>query len=131
MNKRRRGDQDWPSALRNSSPRPAADSFQQITQLLFIPCVLCHPPFTITYLELYNDICELESRFNSTSSMEDTDNLLADCYMMQHRIDGSLSDIFFDRVFQLQTNIDSKLIRICISHIQEAVDISRSIDNCL
>lgn len=132
VNKRQRGDQDWPPALQNSNPRPAADSFQQMYRLIFIPHSFCYPSFTITYLELYNDNCELESRLNSSSSMQETDNLLADCYMMQHRIHGSSSSVlFFDKVFQLQTNIDWKFIRTFISHIQDAVYISRSIDKCI
>lgn len=135
VNKRQRGDQLEPAVSSTSETRlPASDLSQALVHhslslYSFLPESLYHPPFTLDFIEIYDNICQYEARLNACISYSDIMDVQADNFMLFHRIFDQLGRTFGleDRITDLETNVKFKLLRLCNHVIRNAAQLADTI----
>jgi hypothetical protein len=116
------------------APPPAGASQSLIHHarsfLPFVPESLYHPPFSVEFLEIYNDLCQCESSLNASSTFNEIQDVLADCQLLYSRISDErhCTLVLLDRTQDLETNIRLKFFRCCHRVIRHAAQMADDIE---
>ena len=140
MSKRQRGEQQEPAVPCISRtwlpPSCASQALIQYVQSFFpfLPVSLYHPPFSVEFLETYNDLCQCESSLNASSTFTEINDVLADCQLVYSRIFDEQNGTFegdpllLRRTQDLETNIRLKFFRCCHRVIRHAAQLADDIE---
>jgi len=137
MNKRMRGEEAGQPPLDLCSRRPTSQfqspsdpiyhAITPIYSLHFLPIHMHRTPFSWPYLELYNDICQCEEQLNQASSPLEIQDVLDECFMFMHRMSDQGDRELFERVVDLEFNIQAKLTRSCRALLGDALTMTNNI----